>query len=383
MQMLTQPVTGTSAAGVPAVAGDAAWLSANALEPNFTLMPQWALPLAEICGKSRDLHAVQVMANDGRPGALAVFERRKWRWGLPWSHVESWFGGFPISGTPLLSASDPVGAGARLIERTFTQTGVVAMIMSHVTGHHAVSSVLVDACAEVGAPVRFLDDRQRAALRCNGDHNAWFEAGFPRKRRKEFRRLSARLAETGKLRTDLRQCGDEGLDVWIDEFLVLEAAGWKGRRGTALLSSESSRTFIRDSFARLDAAGKLLCWRMSVDDRPVAMMFGVRERSTCWIVKIAHDPELARFSPGVLLVLEVTRMLFEDDSIIFADSCAEAGHPMIDHIWKDRLAVRDVMIGRPGQSGLQFASLFMLEKVRRRARAALKSLRSSLRKGKL
>jgi hypothetical protein len=197
MQMrVTSPVA-SEAVPPGVVASDGSWLAAHALEPNFTLMPQWLEPLAAQQAKGRSPVIFQTIAEDGRPGGLVALNKGRWRWGLPVSHLETFFGGFPISGTPLLNPADPAGAARSLIGEAFAQSGAAVMLLSKVTGHHVVSSVLVDACAALGAPVCFLDDCQRAALRCNGDHDAWFEASFSRKRRKEFRRLKARLGEQG------------------------------------------------------------------------------------------------------------------------------------------------------------------------------------------
>ena len=361
--------------------GDVAWLAAHAMEPNFTLMPQWLEPLVSHCAGGRSLMKSLVLSDDGRPGGFVALQERRWRWGLPVRHAETFFGDFPISGTPLLNPADPAGAAARLLEDVFCRSRASAVVLSHVSGHHAVSSVLVDACAGIGAPIRFFNDRKRAALRCNGDHDAWFDGTFARKRRKEFRRLKSRLAEQGELVFEVSRPEGSALDAWITDFCKLENSGWKGRAGTAIAKSGALTAFLKDSLSQLSRAGKLVCWSLALDGKPVAMMFGVCEGATCWIVKIARDEAFDRFSPGQLLILDVTRWLFDQDAILFADSCAEPGHPMIDHLWKDRLDVRDVLIGKPGQPAVMFAAIAMLERARRSARRHLKSIRNRLIKG--
>jgi hypothetical protein len=48
-------------------------------------------------------------------------------------------------------------------------------------------------------------------------------------------------------------------------------------------------------------------------------------------------------------MMELTEVLLADDTVTFADSCATADHSMIDHLWRERLAMADLMIGlRPG-----------------------------------
>ena len=48
---------------------------------------------------------------------------------------------------------------------------------------------------------------------------------------------------------------------------------------------------------------------------------------------------LSRASPGVQLLLDVTQTLLADAGIARANSCATPDHPMIDHVWRERLAL--------------------------------------------
>ncbi|MBS0529363.1 MAG: GNAT family N-acetyltransferase, partial [Proteobacteria bacterium] len=52
----------------------------------------------------------------------------------------------------------------------------------------------------------------------------------------------------------------------------------------------------------------------------------------------------AKFSPGVQLTLDLTRHLCADPAIALVDSTASPGHPMIEPIWRGRLAIGDVLI---------------------------------------
>jgi hypothetical protein len=46
----------------------------------------------------------------------------------------------------------------------------------------------------------------------------------------------------------------------------------------------------------------------------------------------------------VQLTLDVTRYLCADPTIAMVDSTAAPGHPMIDPIWRGRLAIGDVLV---------------------------------------
>jgi hypothetical protein len=105
------------------------------LEPNFTLMPQWLEPLGLHQAKAAAPEIFQTIAADGRPGGLVALVRRRWRWGLPLSHLETFFGGFPISGTPLLNPADPAGTARSLIGEAFARSGASAVLSEQ--GHRA------------------------------------------------------------------------------------------------------------------------------------------------------------------------------------------------------------------------------------------------------
>src|SRR5690606_9740176 len=60
--------------------------------------------------------------------------------------------------------------------------------------------------------------------------------------------------------------------------------------------------------------------------------------------KLGIDERFARYSPGVQLALELTRHLCADPAIRFVDSTAAPDHPMINPIWRGRLAIGDVLL---------------------------------------
>ena len=77
-----------------------------------------------------------------------------------------------------------------------------------------------------------------------------------------------------------------------------------------------------------------------------------------------------------MLTFAVTEDLVEDTTLVRTDSCATANHPMIDHIWRERLALSDRLIAvRPPTS---FSAVRRLEMLRNAALAAAKAVRSQM-----
>jgi hypothetical protein len=161
------------------------------------------------------------------------------------------------------------------------------------------------------------------------------------------------------------------------DFLDLEARGWKGKAGTAVAHHRDIRQFVETAIANLAAEGKVRIDRMLLDGLPVAATITLRSGDEAWFWKIAYDERFARFSPGVMLTIALTEQLLEDPGIARTDSCAAAGHPMIDHIWRERLALTDRLIAVRPEA--EFGKARRFEQLRRAAATAAKRVRDLLR----
>ena len=228
-----------------------------------------------------------------------------------------------------------------------------------------------DALQRASGRFAVLDRWERAALRPDGTYQSWFEANFDKKRRKEFRRLRSRLADAGELQSRALAPGED-VRPWVHEFLDLEAAGWKGSRGTAIRQQPGLAEALVEAAARLQASGHLRFWKLTLNGRPIAALFAIVEGGQAWLGKIAYDEVFSRSSPGVLVVLDATERLFEEPQIRLIDTCAIPSHPMIDSIWRDRLPMADVLTAGPGTGELRFRLSVAAEILRRRLRSRVR-----------
>ena len=180
------------------------------------------------------------------------------------------------------------------------------------------------------------------------------------KKRKELRRQHRRLAEEGDLTVE--RCEDEkGITCWTEEFLTLEASGWKGREASALASARPTASLFRAVMAEAATRGRLERLAIRLDGKAIAMLATFTAASGAFSYKTAFAEDYARFSPGVLLQREALS-LAQRPGINWIDSCAGAGHPMIDHFWRERrrIAHYSLAIGGSARRAL-FAQLSRLE----------------------
>jgi hypothetical protein len=119
---------------------------------------------------------------------------------------------------------------------------------------------------------------------------------------------------------------------------------------------------------------------LTLNGVPVASGLVMRQRDRAFFFKIAYDETMGRVSPGVQLTLELTKRFAEDESIALVDSTANAGHPMIDHVWRERLDVADrlIRIGSDGRAA--FAIACKLESLLRTAVTLAKRVRDMIRR---
>jgi CelD/BcsL family acetyltransferase involved in cellulose biosynthesis len=122
--------------------------------------------------------------------------------------------------------------------------------------------------------------------------------------RANLRRRARRLAELGAVAVR-REDGGGDLDTLLGEFLALEAAGWKGRQGTAIADDPRLVRFYRQVARDAAARGGLAIRALTLDGSAVAIHLGLLHRGVYSLPKTAYAEPLGFVSPGQLLHAEV------------------------------------------------------------------------------
>jgi CelD/BcsL family acetyltransferase involved in cellulose biosynthesis len=351
-------------------------LAARALKPNVFYEPEFALPAAAVFGRDVRVGLVWSPALT----LLGLFPVRiERRYGVPPSVLTGWTHPYAPLGTPLIDRDEPETViGAWLDHLARDESGPALMLLPFVPERGKFADALAAALARRTMPCAPFG-RHRRALLAPGDKRAGYvEQAVGTKRRKELRRQRHRLADLGTLKIDSSQHGEAIADA-LNDFLDLEARGWKGRAGTAAARDAGIRRFIESAVHELAAAGQVRIDRLRLDRNAIAAAVTLRSGDTAWTWKIAYDEAFARASPGVQLMLEITEALLAEDSIARADSCATADHPMIDRLWRERLALSDRLIALR-EPPVPFALVCRMEALRRWAIAQAKAARDALKR---
>jgi CelD/BcsL family acetyltransferase involved in cellulose biosynthesis len=101
------------------------------------------------------------------------------------------------------------------------------------------------------------------------------------------------------------------LDAQWSRALELEAAGWKGRNGTALLNRPEIRGFFDGLVQEFHAAGSLRLSELSLDGELAAVALSIVHRERLFTLKVAYDEQHRRLGPGFVLLMAMIERCFE------------------------------------------------------------------------
>lgn len=351
---------------VPAASGQsqrARWLALaqDAAEANAFYAPDMLGAAIDHLAAGQDVHLIEVYDGDRLIGLLPVVRRAR-HGRLPIGCVANWMHDHGFFGAPIIRRGDEIAAWRGfLAQLDAAPWGGGFLHLEGLDAAGANAAALEALCVEQRRGRLEIHRYDRAMLRSDLSADAYWETHVRSKKRKELRRLQKRLAELGTVETRLLSAQDD-LALWCDDFLALEASGWKGQEGTALGCRPADEAFFRAACAAAFEAGRLHMLRVDLDGRAIAMLVNFRHGEGAFSFKIAFDESLGRFSPGVLIEIANLHAVQDDPTIGWMDSCAAADHPMIDSLWAERRTIVQYRIALhgSGMARLQRSAAFAI-----------------------
>jgi CelD/BcsL family acetyltransferase involved in cellulose biosynthesis len=319
-------------------------LAGRAIEPNGFYLPDWALAIDATARGRTNVSALSAWSG-AEPGAPliglmpAISLWRATKIPLPALVSADPYGTLC---TPLLDR-DTANEAAALLMRQARDAGAHALILRDVTLDGAVMKTFASVLEQGGMRPRLLQSHARASLDATRDADEMLRDALGAKKLKELRRQRHRLAEHGDVTFEVARRPDEVARA-LEIFLGLEASGWKAKRGTALSQDDGDAAFIRRAAVGLSENNQCEIAVLRAGSTPVAAAIILRHQDRAFYFKLGVDQRFAKLSPGVQLTLDVTRHLCADPAVATVDSMAAADHPMINPIWRGRLAIGDVLI---------------------------------------
>jgi len=332
-------------ARVPLIAIDPGqWraLAQRAVEPNGYYLPAWELAVSATARGRTNASALP--AFDGSSTRLIGLMPVISLWHALKIPLPALVSAHPYGTlcSPLLDRDAPIEAAASLLQQA-RAAGAHALVLNDVALDGAAMNAVRQVLSRDGLKPRVLSSYMRASLDATQDAETLLRDALGTKKLKELRRLRHRLEEHGPVTFEIARRLDE-IGPALETFLQLEASGWKGKRGTALVQHAGDAAFIRRAVPALAETAQCEIITLRAGTTPIAAGIVLRHQDRAFFFKLGIDERFAKYSPGVQLTLDLTRHLCADPAIASADSTAGADHPMINPIWRGRFAVGDVLI---------------------------------------
>lgn len=337
----------------------------RALIPNVSMHPEAACAAAASGAAIRVVLAWRHGPRDDERRLVGVWalalERlfRRWPSGILAAPVDRNL----ILGAPVIDRDAPEGTLSAMFGALRKERSLPALIkIAEFPGEGRLYAAFRKVLGQQGATPLVQARLQRPKLRPASDPVAYLSGALSSKRRRELRRSWRRLAEGGLASVTTHRSPQE-VEEAFEDFLALEASGWKGREGTAL-SKRAGRTpaFARWLVKGLAHRGLVTIMALRLDGRPVAMEVLLWCGGVAHTWKSAYDEDHKASAPGLLLFEQVTRSLLDDPGLVAADMSNNKELPDLlgpAAFWTERHEVINLMVAlRPsGWAGLHLARL--------------------------
>ncbi|MFA5975529.1 MAG: GNAT family N-acetyltransferase [Elusimicrobiota bacterium] len=133
------------------------------------------------------------------------------------------------------------------------------------------------------------------------------ESKFNSKRRAYLHRARRIAEELGTVTSEVVTPTPATLQPLLEKAFAVEAAGWKGKAGTALALDPLRGTFYRRYTAAACEAGTLRLCFLHINGRAAAMQIAIETGHRLWLMKIGYNDKFSACSPGNLLMQETIR----------------------------------------------------------------------------
>lgn len=328
--------------------GELDFLSNRAMEPNVFFTGRFLAPAMPRL-EDRIIRLALIRDIDERRSRirfLMPFSVEKPGFSIGAPILRAWSNPFGPLGVPLLDAEDAAETIDNLYEaladRSAGLPGVLVLPDIRLKGKFAQLARAVAIGRNL--PLTVTDTYTRPMLESLLDGQTYLRKAISPSHLRELRRQWNHLEARGKVSYNVaRQPAD--IRARMEEFLALEASGWKGRQRTAMVLDRYRAAFAREAINNLAEADSVRIHTIDLDGSAIASMIVLMMAGEAYTWKTAYDEAYARYSPGKLLLAELTEWHLDDANIMRSDSCAVPDHPVMSRFWEEREEMGTLVIG--------------------------------------
>ncbi|TCR89810.1 GNAT family N-acetyltransferase [Rhizobium sp. BK376] len=324
------------------------FLSNRAMEPNVFFSGRFLAPAMPRL-EDRQVRLALMRDDNGqrsRMRLLMPFTVDKPGLAVGPSIIRVWANSFAPLGTPLVDGEEAAETMDNLFEALARpEARLPATLVLPDLRLNGIFAQMAKAVAlSRNLPVTISNPYQRPMLQSYDDADTYLRRTISSSHLREMRRQWRLLEQHGTVTYNLaRQPGE--VHLRMEEFLALEASGWKGKKRSALVLDRYHAAFAREAVSNLAAVDAVRIHTIDLNGAAIASMIVLMMGGEAYTWKTAYNEEYSRFSPGKLLMGELTEWHLDDANIVRSDSCAIPDHPIMSRFWQEREEMGTLIIG--------------------------------------
>lgn len=181
-------------------------------------------------------------------------------------------------------------------------------ILPNVTENSCVSHVLKSSSYTTMAT-----EKKGESFYLQGESYEEITKKFSKKFRRNLNNARNRLSRLGNFKyISVRKKDD--LKWAFQEFLEIEASGWKGEAGDAIKQHWKLKTFYKNLFINFSETQRCEINLLMINNKSIAGLLCILTDDTIYFLKIAYDEKYSSASPGILLLEDVIKR-YSNDSL--------------------------------------------------------------------
>lgn len=316
-------------------------LARHAAEPNPFFEPEFVLPAVRYLG-ARGVRLLVAKDRAGEwlgclPVAPSVVHYRLHlpilrSWCVPW---------YGCLGTPLLRADELEAAAEGILALALPRSPSRLVKLNMLGSDGPVAAALFAVLARRGLTHTSKRCYDRPVINRETLAGGALSIIAPRHRR-DLRRLGRRLEDELDAPLDISDRAASAAAV--EDFMALEASGWKAAGGGALLGAAEHASFFREVCAGFRESGRLQMLRLGTESRAVSYKCNLLCDDGVFCTRIAFDDALSHYRPGVQLELRMLEIFATQMSQPWMDSCTLPVHTLFENLWPDRRPIGSYLV---------------------------------------
>lgn len=324
------------------------FLSNRAMEPNVFFSARFLAPAMPRI-EERQVRIALIRdrkPNSSRMRLLMPFSIDKPGFAVGPSIIRVWSNNFGPLGTPLVDGEDAAETLDNLLEGLLRRELQLptTLVMPDVRLNGTLVQMLKAVAIGRNLPVTVANPYERPMLHSSQEALDYLTAAISPSHLREMRRQWRLLEKQGELVYNVaRQPGE--IHRRMEEFMAIEAAGWKGKKRSAMVLDRHHAAFAREAISNLAAVDAVRIHTIDLDGKAIASMIVLMMGGEAYTWKTAYNEEFARYSPGKLLMGELTEWQLDDANIVRSDSCAVSDHPIMSRFWREREDMGTLIVG--------------------------------------